>query len=234
MAHLDDILIYSRTEKENLEMFDKAFKHLLKAILKMKLRKCSFFKKQIHYLGHLVSGMSILPLADKIEVLMKLKPPTNIKEVRHFLGLTGYYQKFLCNYAGIAYPPNCLTCKAEPFIWTLECQANFDMLLLTLPNTVIVQLPDPNKPYLLFTDASKFCYSGVLTQASTVDSNEALLNILTSGAPQSVESQTQDLQLASIVIHPVAYISGSFSQSLSRWPMITKECFSVSMSINTL
>ena len=80
MAYLDDILIYSRTEKEHFEMLDKAFKHLLKARLKIKLSKFSFFKEQIHYLGYLVSGTSILPLTDKIEALMKLKPPTNIKK----------------------------------------------------------------------------------------------------------------------------------------------------------
>ena len=75
-----------------------------KVRLKTKLSKCLFFKEQIHYLGHLVSGSSISPFADKIEVLMKLNPPANIKEVRYFLGLTGYYQNFLCNYADIVYP----------------------------------------------------------------------------------------------------------------------------------
>ena len=128
MAYLDDTLINIRTEKEHLEMLDNAFKHLLKAGLKIKLSKCSFFQEQMHYLGHLFSGMSILPLANKIEALRKLKPPTNIKEVRHFLGLTGYYFKFICNYANIAYPLNCLTHKAQPFVWTLEYQANFNML----------------------------------------------------------------------------------------------------------
>ena len=154
-------------------MHDKATKHLLKARLKITLRKCSFFKDQIHYLGYLVSGASILLLADKIEALMKLKPPTYIKEVRHFLGLTGYYHKFICNYTDIAYPLNCLTHKAQPFVWTPECQASFDTLHLRLVNTSIVQFPDPNIPYILFPDASKFCYSKVLTQASTTDSNEA-------------------------------------------------------------
>ena len=185
-------------------MLDKTFKCLLKARLKIKLRKCSFFKDQIHYLGHLVSGMCIISLANNIEALLKLKPPTNIKEVRHFLGLTGYYQKFICNYMDIAYTLNYLTHKAQPFIWTPECQASFDMLCLRLANTPIVRLPDPNKPYLLFTDASKFCYWDVLTQAFTADSNEALLKILTSKAPlKSVESQTQDLQLTSSVVHPL-------------------------------
>ena len=156
MAYLDDSLIYSRTEKEHLEMLDKAFKHLLKAGLKIRLSKCLFFKEQIHYLGHLASETSILWLAHKIEALMKFKPPTNVKEVKHFLGLTGYYHKFICNYADVAYPLNCLTHKVQLLIWTLEGQVSFDMLHLKFANTPIVQSPDQNKPYLLFTDAWHF------------------------------------------------------------------------------
>ena len=94
-------------------MLDKAFKCLFKAGLKIELIKCSFIKEQMHYLGHLVCGMSILPLANKIEVLMKLKPLTNIKEV---------------NYADIVHPLNCLMQKSQPLIWTPECQSSFDML----------------------------------------------------------------------------------------------------------
>ena len=106
-----------------------------------------------------------------------MKPPTNVKEVKHLLGLTGYYHKSFCNYADIAYPLNYVTYIAQLFVWPLECQASFDMLQLRLINTQIVQLPDPSKPYLLFMDASKFCYLGVLTQASTKESNEALMRI---------------------------------------------------------
>ena len=180
LAYLDDILIYSRTAKEHLEMLDKAFKCLLNARLKVEVSKCFFLKEKIHYLGHLVSGTSILLLANKSEALIKLKPPTNIKEVRHFLGLTGYYQKFIRNYMDMVHPLKCLVHKSEPFIWTAECQASFDMLHSQLSNIPIVQLPDHNKPYLLFTDVSKFCYSVMLTQVPTADSNKALLTILTS------------------------------------------------------
>ena len=108
-------------------MLDSAFKHLCNAGLKIKLSKCSF-KEQVHYLGHQVSGASIFPLTDKIEALMKLEPPTNIKEVRHLIGLTGYYPEFICNYADIAHPLNCLPYKSQPFIWTQECQSSFNML----------------------------------------------------------------------------------------------------------
>ena len=91
------------------------------------------------------------------------------------------------------HPLNCLTCKS-PFICAPECQVSFDMLYSHLPNSPIVQLPNPNKPYLLVTDMRKFCYSSVLTQVSTEDSNKALMRILTSEDPlESVESQTQDL-----------------------------------------
>ena len=196
-------------------MLDNAFKHLLKAGFKIKLRKCAFFKEQIHYLDHLVSGTSILPPADKIEALMKLKPATNVKEVRQFLGLTGYYWIFICIYADIADTLNSLThVKAQTSVWTPECQAGFNTLCLRLTNTAIVQLPDPNKPYLLFTDANKFYYSGVLTQASTADSNKAPLT--------SIESQTQDLQLSSNIIHPEAYILVTSVRASVEGPWLQK------------
>ena len=106
------------------------------------------------------------------------------------------------------------------------------MLCSQHTNTPKVQLPHPNKLYLLFTDVSKFCYSGVFTQASAEDSNEALLRILTSEDPlKIVESQTQNIWFESNIVHPVAYISGSQSQSQCRWPAITKECSSVFMAI---
>ena len=130
-----------------------------------------------------MSCTSILLLTDRIEDLMKLQPPTNFKEDRHFLSLTGYYRKSVYNYLDTAHPLNCLTCKSQPFIQTPDCQSTFDMLHSRLANTLIVQLPDLNKPCLLFTDASKFCYSGVLTQASKDESNKAFLKLLTDNGP---------------------------------------------------
>ena len=157
------------------------------------------FKGKIHNVGHLVSGTSILPLTDKIEALMKLKLPTNIKEIRHFLGLTGYYRKVICNHADRAYPLNCLTRKSQPFIWTPDCQSSFHMVHSHLANTPIVELPDSNKPYLLLMGASKYCYSGVLNQGPTDESNEALVQLLSENDPlTSIYSQTQDFKLNKI------------------------------------
>ena len=189
LAYLDDVLIHSRTEKEHLEMLENTLEHILKAGLKIKLSKCSFFKEQINYLGHLVSGMSIIPLADTIEALMKLKPPINVIEVRHLLALTGYYCKLICNYKDIAYPLNCLTCKAQPFVWTLEFQASVNMLCLRLINTTIIQIPDPNKPYLQFTDASKSVIQVSLFYHPLQTAMKYFMKILTSKTPlTSIES----------------------------------------------
>ena len=97
--------------------------------------------------------------------------------------------------------------KSQHSDWTLECQSCFDKLHSQLANTPMAQLPDPNKPFLLFTDASKFCYSGIHTHASTKDSNEALIRILTRKNPlDSVASQTEDLRMDSNIMHPVLYI----------------------------
>ena len=135
----------------------------------------------------------------------------------------------------IVHPLNCLMCKSQTFVWTPECQASFDMLHSWLTNTPIAQLPNIIKLYLLFTDVSKICYSGVLTQASTEDSNEVLLRIFTSKSPlKGVKSQTHNLWLESNIIYPVAYISGSFSQNQCRWSLITEECFSVFMLIKNI
>ena len=115
---------------------------------------------------------------------------------------------------------------SQPFNWTPDCQSSFNMLCSKLANSPIVQLPDPNKPYLLLTDTSKFCYSGMPTQASTDASNKTLRDALT-----SVQSQTQDLHTKSNEVHPVAYISDSFTDSQCHWPARTKECFGIFMSI---
>ena len=95
MGYLDDIIIYSRSEKEHLEHLEEIFIRLKAAELKLKLEKCCFFKKHIQYLGHLISADGIQPLPEKLESIAKMPAPKNPKEVKQFLGLVGYYRKFV-------------------------------------------------------------------------------------------------------------------------------------------
>ena len=91
MGYLDDIIIYSRSEKEHLEHLEEIFSRLKAAGLKLKLEKCCFFNKHIQYLGHLISAEGIQPLLEKLESIANMPAPKNPKEVKQFLGLVGYY-----------------------------------------------------------------------------------------------------------------------------------------------
>ena len=94
MGYLDDIIIFSKTEEEHLQHLEEIFVRLRKFGLKIKCEKCSFFKKHIQYLGHLVSERGFKPLSEKLESIHKMPAPRTAKEVKQFLGLTGYYRKF--------------------------------------------------------------------------------------------------------------------------------------------
>ena len=102
MGYLDDIIIYSRSEKEHLELLEEIFTRLKTAGLKLKLEKCCFFKKHIQYLGHLISADGIQPLPEKLESIAKMPAPKNPKEVKQFLGLVGYYRKFVPRFTDIS------------------------------------------------------------------------------------------------------------------------------------
>ena len=95
MTYLDDIIIFSETEEEHLAHIEEIFQRLEAADLKMKRSKCDFFKKHIHYLGHLISADGIRPLKDKLDTIRDMPAPRNSKEVKQFLGLVGYYRKFV-------------------------------------------------------------------------------------------------------------------------------------------
>ena len=104
MTYLDDIIIFSDTEEEHLAHIEEIFKRLEAADLKMKRSKCDFFKKHIHYLGHLISANGIRPLKDKLDTIHDMPAPRNSKEVKQFLGLAGYYRKFVPQFADLSRP----------------------------------------------------------------------------------------------------------------------------------
>ena len=113
MTYLDDIIIFSETEEEHLAHIEEIFKWLEAADLKMKRSKCDFFKKHIHYLGHLISADGIRPLKDKLDSIRDMPAPRNSKEVKQFLGLVGYYRKFVPCFAALSRPLSKLTCKSR-------------------------------------------------------------------------------------------------------------------------
>ena len=128
MGYLDDIIIYSRSEKEHLVNLEEIFTRLKTAGLKLKLEKCCFFKNHIQYLGHLILADGIQPLLEKLESIAKMSAPRNPKEVKQFLRLVGYYRKFIPRFADISRVPTHLTRKDVEFKWTPECENCFQIL----------------------------------------------------------------------------------------------------------
>ena len=127
MGYLDNI-IFSKTEEEHLQHLEEIFVRLRKFGLKMKREKCSFFKKHIQYLGHLVSEKGFEPLPEKLESIRKMPAPRTAKEVKQFLGLIGYYQKFIPRFADISRPLTKLTHHNVVFEWTDQCAKAFNHL----------------------------------------------------------------------------------------------------------
>ena len=212
-AYLDDVLIFSKTPEQHLQHLRIVFKRLQQADLKMRKEKCDFFKQEIQYLGHKISGKGIAPVKEKVVACEAIPPPSNQKEVRQFLGLTGYYRKFIPRYADVSRPLTQLTRKDIKFSWTSQTQKAFECLKEALLKEPILRYPDPQKPYVLFTDASKYAWAGVLTQEYEHKDKEGL---------------TKQYN------HPVTYVSGQFRGAQLNWATLTKEAAAIYNSVKKL
>ena len=211
-GYLDDILVYSPDMETHLEHLRILFMRLQKADLKLKEIKCNFLKKHIQYLGHIVSGKGITPMPEKLACIKDMPAPKTPKEIKQFLGLVGYYRKFIPRFSDLARPLNALTRKDVLFDWTSICQESFELLKASLMSEPILTYPDPNHPYVLFTDASKYAWACMLTQEKT--------------------HQVEGKEIK--ILHPITYMSGLFCGSQLNWACLTKEAYAIYMSIKKL
>ena len=156
VTYLDDIIIFSKDEQEHLEHLKIIFQRLKEAGLKLKRLKCDFMKIQIQYLGHLISSCGIQSLPERCGNIKNTPAPRSPKGVKQFLGLAGCYHKFVPTFLDLSRPLTRLTRKDVLFEWNKECQACIELLKETLCTHPILQYLDPNKSYVLFTDASKY------------------------------------------------------------------------------
>ena len=164
MAYLDDIIIYSSTPEEHLEHIRTVFEKLRDAKLSMKLSKCHFFAKEIQYLGHILGTEGIKPVPAKTEAIKAMHPPVNPKQVCTFLGLVGYYRKFIKNFTKIAKPLTMLTQMNIKFKWKDTHHDAFMKLKGAIIQAPILQYLDTTKPYIVYTDASDDACGAQLSQ----------------------------------------------------------------------
>ena len=164
VVYLDDVIVFGTTFEELLLRLKEVFQKIREAGLKLKPKKCHLCRRQVEFLGHVVSGEGVATDPSKIDKIRDWPTPTNVRQVRSFIGLTSYYRRFIENYAQIAEPLHRITGKGARFEWTREQQEAFEELQRRLTNTPILGYPRRENPFILDTDASACSVGAVLSQ----------------------------------------------------------------------
>ncbi|XP_033362977.1 uncharacterized protein LOC117241106 [Bombus vosnesenskii] len=163
-VYLDDIVIYSRSLQEHEIIFNKLMERLRTAKLRLQPDKCEFLRHEVNYLGHIISEDGVKPDPKKVEAVSKFPRPKRAKNIKQFLGLAGYYRRFIPDFSKVAKPLTKLLKKDTPFKWTENQENAFNNLKTALMTKPILQYPDFSKPFNLTTDASGYAISDVLSQ----------------------------------------------------------------------
>ncbi|KAL5578375.1 hypothetical protein UlMin_020074 [Ulmus minor] len=155
IVFIDDILIYSKTKEEHEEHLRITLRTLEEHKLYAKFSKCEFWLDKVHFLGHVVSkdGVSVDPA--KIEAVSKWPAPTNVTEIRSFLGLAGYYRRFVEGFSSLTAPLTALTKKGKKYEWTEKCEESFQELKRRLTSAPILTIPNGEEGFVIYSDASK-------------------------------------------------------------------------------
>ena len=133
-----------------------------------KFIKCEFWLKEVGFLGHVISGEGIAVDPTKVQSVTEWFAPTSVGEIRSFLGLAGYYRRFIENFSKIAKPMTALLKKDTKFKWTKECEDSFQELKKRLTTAPVLILPDIRKDFQVYCDASRLGLGGVLMQDGRV------------------------------------------------------------------
>ena len=162
VVYLDDILISSATEAENLKSLEEVLKRLSEAGLRAKRGKCTFMAPSVEFLGHLVDAKGIRPLPEKVRAVQQAPTPTNVTELRSYIGLISYYGKFLPNLATRLTPLYKLLNKDVPWKWSSEQELAFNRSKQLLTSTNLLAHYNPQLPIVLACDASAYGIGAVL------------------------------------------------------------------------
>jgi hypothetical protein len=152
---IDDILVFSKTEEEHEKHLRLVLEKLRSNKLYAKFSKCEFWLTKVAFLGHVISagGVSVDP--GKVKDVLNWMPLTTASEIRSFLGLAGYYRRFIKDFSKIAKPMMKLLEKNKTFEWIAKCQASFEELRKCLTSAPVLVLPDLTKKFDIYCDASR-------------------------------------------------------------------------------
>lgn len=198
LVYIDDCLILSNTVQEGLDTLKAVLEKLTKSGFSINLRKCSFLSKEIEYLGRIISNGEIRPAPEKIQALVDSPVPQNVRQVRQFLGLAGYFRKYIAGYslktACIAH----LTKKNVDFVWGQKQECIRQELIKCLTSEPVLAIFDPELPTEIHTDASSAGYGAVLLQVHR-DGNKRVVAYY-SQVTQGAESRYHSYELETLAV----------------------------------
>jgi hypothetical protein len=168
VVFIDDILIYSQNEQEHEKHLRKVLQRLRHCQLYAKLSKCEFWISEVLFLGHIINrdGLAVDP--KKVAAILDWKAPKDVQGIKSFIGMAGYYRRFIEGFSKIAKPMTALLAKKVEFKWTPTCQESFEMLKQKLTIAPVLVLPDVHKPFSVYCDASYTRLGCVLMQEEKV------------------------------------------------------------------
>jgi hypothetical protein len=155
VVFIDDILVFSKTAEEHEEHLRIVLGKLRQYQLYAKFSKCEFWMEEVAFLGHVLSAKGVAVDPSKIEAVSKWQSPKSVTEIRSFLGLAGYYRRFIENFSKIAKPMTELLKSNTLYVWSDKCEANFQELKTRLTTTPVLTLPDASKDFMVYCDASR-------------------------------------------------------------------------------
>ncbi|XP_041025450.1 uncharacterized mitochondrial protein AtMg00860-like [Juglans microcarpa x Juglans regia] len=156
VVFLDNILIYSHDEEEHKRHLRIVLEILQEHRLYAKLSKCEFWLCEVKFLGHVISGKGVAVDPMKTGAIIEWQRPTSAHEVRSFLGMVGYYRRFVEGFSRLSSSLTALTRKNARYAWTKQCKKSFQELKKRLTSALVLALPEPHKPYVVvYSDASR-------------------------------------------------------------------------------
>ncbi|XP_068238379.1 uncharacterized protein [Palaemon carinicauda] len=202
VVYLDDIIIFSDNWKDHVDRIRALFRAIADAGLVVNLSKCEFGKAEVIYLGHHVGQGKVLPKEKNIEAVLAFPTPKTRKNVRQFVGLAGYYRRFVPSFSEIVTPLTNLLREKSKFLWDDTCQRAFDKLKGILSTYPILKSPDFQKGFKLMVDASDLGVGAVLLQ----DDSEG-------------------------IEHPVSYFSRKLNEHQKKYSTIEKEALALVLAL---
>lgn len=164
LVYLDDIIVVGKNVEDHMRNLEEVFKRMREANLKFSPKKCNLFRKEVSFLGHIISGKGVAVDPEKTRAVSEWPVPKDQHELRSFLGLCTYYRRYVLGFANIAKPLTRLTEKDQKFVWDESCMNAFEQLKEALVSAPILAYPLAEGKFILDTDASNFGIGGVLSQ----------------------------------------------------------------------